>query len=77
LFVGFVVGRWSDYTRKGRAFRRIFGRRAGKSSDLLIVLDTIRDTRLLTPSDQQKIGIQNPVSPQSGQRFLSHFPMDT
>jgi len=74
LFVGFVAGRWSDYTRKGRAFRRIFGSRAGKSSDLFIVLDTLRDTRLLTQSDQQRIGIQNPVTPQSGQRFYKSFP---
>jgi len=39
--LGFLGGRWSDYTLKTKAFRRIFGKRAGKSDDLLIVLDTI------------------------------------
>jgi hypothetical protein len=74
LVVGFLAGRWSDYTRKTRAFRRIFGKRAGKSGDLLIVLDTIRDTRLLPSSEQQKIGISNPAKSQPSLRFFKLFP---
>jgi len=49
LTVGFILGRWSDYTGKIRAFRKIFGKRAGRSGDLMIVVDTIRDTRILPP----------------------------
>ncbi len=74
LVVGYLAGRWSDYTCKTRAFRRIFGTRAGKSGDLLIVLDTIRDTRLLPSSEQQKIGISNAGSSQPGPRFFKSFP---
>ena len=74
LVVGFLAGRWSDYTRKTRAFRRLFGRRAGKSGDLLIVLDSLRDIRLLTVAEQQKIGIRNPATPQTPQRFFKTFP---
>ncbi len=74
LVVGFFVGRWSDYTRKTRAFRRMFGKRAGKSGDLLIVLDTIRDTRLLPPSEQQKIGVSNPGTSHPFERFFKLFP---
>jgi|GEM_PF-4915722 hypothetical protein len=73
LTVGFILGRWSDYTGKIRAFRKIFGKRAGRSGDLMIVVDTIRDTRILPPLEQQKIGIQPSTSP-SGHRFFKTFP---
>jgi hypothetical protein len=74
LVVGFLFGRWSDYTQQTRAFKRVFGKRAGKSSDLLIVFDTIQDTRLLQLSQQQQIGIQNPVGSNLAQRFFKVFP---
>jgi len=74
LIAGFLVGRWSDYTRQTRSFRRIFGKRAGKSSDLLIVLDSIQDTRLLPEPQGHTIGIQNPAGSNLTQRFFKAFP---
>ena len=72
LAVGFFVGRWSNYT--ARAFKRIFGRRAGKTGDLLIVLDTIQDTRVLPSEEQQKLGIQSTAGVPVLQRFFKVFP---
>ena len=74
LVVGFLAGRWSDYSRKGRAFKRVFGKSAGRVGELLIVLDTIRDTRVLSPSDQAAIGIQSPKPTPAGARYYKLFP---
>jgi hypothetical protein len=74
LAVGFFAGRWSDYTSQARAFKRIFGRRAGKTGDLLISVDTIQDTRVLPPEDQHKLGISNPSGSVASHRFFKVFP---
>ncbi len=74
LIVGFVAGRWWDYSRKGRAFKRVFGKRAGREDELMIVLDTLRDTRILPASDQAAIGIQSPPPTPAGARYYKLFP---
>lgn len=76
LFIGgFLAGKWWDYSVKGRAFRRVFGKQAGKAgNDLLVVLDTIRDTRILSQADQQKVGIQNPPPSPTSARFFKTYP---
>ena len=75
LFVGgFLFGKTWDLTTKVYAFRKVFGRLAGKNTPLYIVLDTLRDTRVLSPSEQQSLRIQSPPPQPTGARYYKTFP---
>lgn len=74
LVIGFIAGKSLDWTTRVRAFRKIFGKRAGKQTPLYIVLDTLRDTRQLAEAVQQSMSIRSPQPDPSGARYYKLFP---
>ncbi len=70
---GFLLARIIDLSLERRAFRRFFGKRLAKGGELLVVLDTMRDTRLLGATQQRAFHIQSlPPTPPSA-RYWKYF----
>ncbi len=74
LVVGFIIGKTWDWTTKVRAFRKVFGKEAGRDVPLYIVLDTLRDTRLLPHNAQQSLKIHSPMPQPPSARYFKLFP---
>ncbi len=74
LVVGFVIGKTWDLTTHVRAFRNVFGRSAGKKTPLYVVLDTLRDTRVMSSNEQRQLNIQSPPPTPPGAHYYKTFP---
>jgi hypothetical protein len=74
IVIGFILGKTWDLTTRVRAFRKVFGKQAGKHNPLYIVLDTLRDTRLLPQHVQQSMKIKSPIPEPPTARYFKLFP---
>lgn len=70
---GVLLSRILDLSVRRRAFKRLFGKQPAKGGDLCIVLDTFRDTRLLSTAQQQDFKIQSPPASPVGARYWKFF----
>lgn len=70
---GYLLARFLDFSLKKIAFKRLLGQRPAKGEDIFIVLDTIRDTRILSPAQQMDFKIQSPLPDPPGARYWKSF----
>ena len=70
---GWLLSRILDLSVERSAFKRLFGKQPAKGGVLCVVLDTIRDTRLLSTAQQQDFKIQSPPASPVGARYWKFF----
>jgi hypothetical protein len=70
---GFLLARILDLSVQRTAFKRLFGKQPAQGGDLFVVLDTIRDTRLLGVAQQRAFNIQSPPPTPASARYWKYF----